>query len=239
MHTLVIHMSSSTERRANVETLLATMPDAHQIEAVDGRNDKAAATIEIQPGNLHRPRYPFALLPGEIGCFLSHRKCWQRIVDENWEYALIVEDDMAIDRQMLTPLLELLKRHATEDSFIRMPPKDREGQHRVTDQAGGLKLVMPRVIGLQTTAQLVGRKAAKRLLEASGKIDRPVDSFLQMHWATGQTIQTILPVVVKEISFAGNRSTVQQKKPRRLSQKLAREWHRARYRAQIRKHPQT
>lgn len=239
MHTLVIHMPGSTERRLNVDTILKVLPDAHEVEAVDGRAEGAAKDVTLCPGDLHQPAYPFDLLPGEVGCFLSHRKCWQRILDEGWDYALIVEDDLALNLRVFDQLIDILKRNATPDSFIRIPPKDREGQHKVTDQEGGLKIVTPRVIGLQTTAQLVGRNAAKRLLLASHKIDRPVDTFLQMHWITGQPVQSVLPVVVLELSFAGKGSTVQQKKTGGLSAKLAREWNRASYRSKIRNYPQT
>ena len=31
--------------------------------------------------------------PGAIGCFLSHRGAWQRVLDAGWDAALILEDD--------------------------------------------------------------------------------------------------------------------------------------------------
>lgn len=36
------------------------------------------------------------LTPGEIGCFESHRRCWQRMVDEDIPVACILEDDMLV-----------------------------------------------------------------------------------------------------------------------------------------------
>jgi glycosyl transferase, family 25 len=33
-------------------------------------------------------------LPSVVGCFLSHRKAWQKICDENLDQALILEDDV-------------------------------------------------------------------------------------------------------------------------------------------------
>ena len=123
MHTLVIHMPSSTERGQNVATILDILPGAQEIGAVDGRVSGAAGDVELLPGNLHEPAYPFELLPGEVGCFLSHRKCWQRIVDEGWDHALIVEDDMGLNLKARDDLMALLERNATEDSYIRIPPK--------------------------------------------------------------------------------------------------------------------
>ncbi len=236
MHSLIIHMPGSTERGANVERLLQVLPNAEVVEAVDGRLPEVQATTPTAPGDLFRPKYPFPLKGGEIGCFLSHRKCWQHIVDEGWDAALVVEDDLEIAPEKLPALLELIQRHAVPDAFIRIPPKDREPQTAVVDSEQGLALFTPSVIGLQTTAQLVGRDAAKRLLAATETLDRPVDTFLQMHWITGQHVQTILPNGAREKTF-GSGSTVQQKSGG-SGQKLVREIQRFKYRSAVKRRPQ-
>ncbi|WP_372884095.1 glycosyltransferase family 25 protein [Shimia sp.] len=237
MHSLIIHMSSSTARRGNVDRLLADLPQAQLIEAVDGRRPEVLAGVDLRPGTLHQPRYPFPIRGGEVGCFLSHRACWQKIIDMGWEAAIIAEDDLEIAPDRLAPLLALIARNATPDSFIRIPPKDREPLTTAEDREQGLTLFTPRIIGLQTTAQVVGRKAAARLLKATETLDRPVDTLLQMHWVTGQKVQTILPNGAAEKSF-GAGSTVQQKDPG-LMAKLRREFARARYRAAVRRRPQS
>lgn len=237
MHSLIIHMSGSTARRDNVDRLLSDLPEAEVLEAVNGRLPEVQAAVTLRPGDLFQPRYPFPIAGGEIGCFLSHRKAWQKIVDEGWKAALIVEDDLEIDPAKRNALLRLLERSADPERFIRIPPKDREPVTKVTDQEDDLLLFTPRRIGLQTTAQLVGREAAKRLLKCTERLDRPVDSFLQMHWVTGQKIETILPNGCIEKSFANAGSTVQSK-TRTLGQKLRAEILRARYRRAIARRPQ-
>lgn len=237
MHSLIIHMSSSTARRGTVDRLLADLPQAQVIEAVDGRLPEVMASVDVFPGTLHEPHYPFAIKGGEVGCFLSHRACWQKIVDEGWQAAIIAEDDLEIAPDKLAPLLQLIERNATPDSFIRIPPKDREPLTLAEDQEQDLTLFTPRLIGLQTTAQVVGRNAAARLLQATRQLDRPVDTFLQMHWITAQKIQCILPNGAVEKRF-GTGSTVQQKSGGTVS-KIRREMARARYRAAIKRQPQS
>jgi GR25 family glycosyltransferase involved in LPS biosynthesis len=148
---------------------------------------------------------------GEVGCFLSHRACWQRIVDEGWNYALVAEDDLAVDIRIWPDVMSLIDRHADENSFIRMPAKAREHAARTVAQHGQAGLFVPQLIGLQTVCQVVGRAAARRLLAASEIIDRPVDTFLQMHWITGQTVHTILPNGVSELTAETGGSTIQKK----------------------------
>ncbi|MEX5578002.1 glycosyltransferase family 25 protein [Pseudophaeobacter sp. A-200-2] len=236
MHTLIIHMSGNSKRGANVEHLLYTLPNAEVAEAVNGREAVSHHVHPTRHGDVHDPRYPFPLSPGEVGCFLSHRNCWQRILDEGWEYALIVEDDLSVDPDLWQVALSLVETHADADSFIRLPAKRRESPAAIIDQAGDSKLFLPRVIGLQTVAQVVGRNAAANLLAASTTIDRPVDTFLQMHWIHGQQIQTILPNGVSELTEALGGSTIQKKKS---GNKLAREFKRTLYRAQVAARPQT
>ncbi|MDF1717062.1 MAG: glycosyltransferase family 25 protein [Antarcticimicrobium sp.] len=236
MHSLIIHMSASTTRRPNAEALLRTLPDAQLVEAVDGRDPAQVTGVTIRPGDAHAPAYPFPLSPGEIGCFLSHRRCWRRILAEGWEYALIVEDDLEVDPGRLRLALDLIAQQATPDSYIRLPVKAREKPARVLAEEAGLALVLPRVIGLQTVAQVVGRGAAERLLAATATIDRPVDTLLQMHWITGQPVHSLLGSGARELTADLGGSTIQKKT--RTGSKLAREFKRAAYRAQVALRPQ-
>jgi len=236
MQSLIIHMSASTARRPNAERLLQALPDARLVEAVDGRSAAHAAGVPVLPGIHLAPPYPFGLAPGEVGCFLSHRKCWQQIAEGTDDYALIAEDDLQIDADVWGDVMALIDTHAGPDSFIRLPAKKRETALAVQGQVGAARLIVPRVIGLQTVCQVVGRAAAARLLAASAIIDRPVDTFLQMHWVTGQRVQTILPNGLRELTAATGGSTIQKKT--RTSGKLMREIRRAWYRAQVRRRRQ-
>lgn len=236
MRSFIIHMRGDARRAPNVARLLTMLPDATVIDAVVGRDALACGAAGVHPGDLHAPRYPFPLGPGEVGCFLSHRACWQRIVAGGDDYALIVEDDMTADPVLWAETLDLIAAHAGPDSLVRLPAKARERPVRSIATAAHARLFVPRVIGLQTVAQVVGRNAARRLLAASAGIDRPVDTFVQMHWITGQRVHTILPCGVRELTGELGGSTIQKKTP--LAGKLAREIRRASYRLAIALRPQ-
>ena len=236
MQSYIIHMSSSTARRANAQRLLNTLPDAHLIEAVNGRDPAQIAHIRTHAGNLYAPHYPFALRPAEIGVFASHRACWQRLVDSGADYALIAEDDLQVDPDRLAIALQMVADHATPDMYIRLPVKARETAQSTLAQEGDMAFILPRVVGLQCICQIVGRDVAQRLLECTREIDRPVDTFLQMHWVTGQKVHAILPNGNQEVAAQIGGSTIQVKT--RASGKLARELKRAWYRAQVALRPQ-
>ena len=233
MRSFVIHLSRATDRAQNVAHLLQALPNAEVMDAVDGQSPDFAEDVAQLSGNLHHPPYPFRLSRAEIACFLSHRRCWQTIAEGQQAYALIAEDDMTIDPIPFAAALELAERHADEESFIRLPAKDRERSAGAIARKGGAALFLPKTIGLQAVCQIVGRNAARRLLKASEVFDRPVDTTLQMHWVTGQRVHTIHPNGISEL---GGPSTIQSKT--RTGDLLMREVRRASYRAQIRRKPQ-
>jgi glycosyl transferase, family 25 len=236
MRSYIIHMPGHDKRHANARRLCTILPGAQILDAVIGRDIVRNADFPIRPGDMHNPQYPFPLSTGEIGCFLSHRACWRRIIDDGLQYALIAEDDLAIDPAIWPEVLSLIHSHASAESYIRIPAKTRETAVLVIARQGRAKLFLPRIIGLQTVCQLVGRNAAKRLLAASAVLDRPVDSFVQMHRVTGQQVHTILPNGVRELTAELGGSGIQKKT--RASGKLTREIKRAWYRTQISLRPQ-
>ncbi len=236
MRSFIIHMSSSTARRANADALVEQLPNAELSEAVNGRDPAEIADVQCHPGDLFKPRYPFVLRPAEIGVFQSHRRIWRKLVAEDIDLAIITEDDLAIDPVRFAQTLDLLKGHATVDSYIRLPVKQRETPAQLITERGELKLLLPRIIGLQCICQVVGREAARRLLAVTDQIDRPVDTLLQMHWITGQPVHTVLGTGNQEVAAQIGGSTIQTKI--RPSGKLGREWKRGVYRAHLALRPQ-
>lgn len=236
MRSLIIHMRGDQKRQANAKKLLADLPSARIADAIVGQQVLDSAGFPLRAGDLNDPHYPFPLTAGEVGCFLSHRQCWERIVSEGLEFALIAEDDLALDPAIWPETLDLIHSHASAETYIRIPAKHREKPAAMVAKRDQAALFLPRVIGLQTVCQVVGRNAAQRLLDASTTLDRPVDTFIQMHWITGQPVHTILPGGVRELTEELGGSTIQKKSRSGLSpmREIKRTW----YRAQIDLRPQ-
>ena len=86
----VIHLARATQRRAQVERIVAACPlKTRVLDAVDGRAMSEDERAAVYRADLHEPRYPFRIGPGEIGCFLSHRNAWQTMLDEGLDASLI------------------------------------------------------------------------------------------------------------------------------------------------------
>lgn len=95
----VINLDSSTDRWDAMNKRLSSLNiKADRISAVDGRKKTDREIEEILYPMDYGKRYlfPRLLSKAEIGCFLSHRKCWQMLVESDEDWALIMEDDLII-----------------------------------------------------------------------------------------------------------------------------------------------
>jgi GR25 family glycosyltransferase involved in LPS biosynthesis len=226
----VIHLARAEARRANVARLQAVLPGPVEVfPAVDGRTLSADARARaVASGPLHAPVYPFDLQPGEIGVFLSFRAIWSHMVASGLECALIFEDDVAVEPDIFLPALELARERIDALGYVQFQVRPVSGPAEVVAERDGVRLLRPRLAPLRMSAQLVGSAAARRLLAATERFDRPVDTTLQLHWKTGQRICCAVPSGVRDLTRESGGSTIQSRPP--LSRKLWREWARFRYR---------
>jgi GR25 family glycosyltransferase involved in LPS biosynthesis len=97
---------------------------------------------------------------------------------------------------------------------------------------GALALVRPDAPPLRAIGQIVSRAAAQRLLDRTLPFDRPVDTFLQMTWVTGQPVLVASPSPVRDVSRETGGSTV-QRKSMSFAERLRHEAMRPIYRAQV------
>jgi len=227
----VVHLDRARDRMPQVERLMAKLPVPSEIvEAIDGSRLTEAEIDQVYRRRLHKPSYPFSMSFGEIACFLSHRKAWAAIVEQNIDAGLIFEDDVEID-DSFHAAFAAAKACFKPGAFIRFP--FRMGKEHGTSilTQGQINVIQPTRIGLGMVAQLVSRDAAIRLLQATAFFDRPVDTMVQMSWLTHVTPLAVLPGGVHEISSQLGGSTIKSHKT--LLEKLSREVLRPLYRARI------
>jgi GR25 family glycosyltransferase involved in LPS biosynthesis len=230
LRTFVIHLTRAAKRRVQVDSIVAASPfPTVVLSAVDGAAMSGPELAKAFRPNLFRPRHPFAVRPSEIACFLSHRAAWQAIIDDNLDFGLVVEDDVDITSGRFEPALKLALGHASLNSYVRFPLLPTREAGEVLARDGALTLLRPGLSGLGMQAQLVGRQAAQNLLDATRVFDRPVDTFLQMHWLHGADILSVHPKVITEVSMAIGGSVIQHKSMP-IAEKLHREISRPLYR---------
>lgn len=232
----IIHLERATDRNAHVQTMLKELSLPGEVmQAVDSKNLTPAEIAHYYQRHLHKPAYPFKLSGNEIACFLSHRKCWQAIIDQNLDAALILEDDTKLNVEFNDRLREITEILKLGD-FIRLPFRSNKEFGTTVTKTQNMTLIQPKPIGLGMVAQIVTQDAAHQLLRVTQKFDRPVDTTLQMSWITGLHPLSAYPVLISEHSANLGGSTIQHNKS--FKNKLIRELLRPAYRWQIRHYSQ-
>lgn len=92
--------ASNWEKAKNIFSLLPKEMSSslERIEAIDTRLDMSVIkkfNLKLDPVGTVNKLY-FSQSPGAVGCFLSHVKAWQSIVEQDLDFALILEEDVVI-----------------------------------------------------------------------------------------------------------------------------------------------
>ncbi len=228
----ILSLDRAIERRPQVNRTIAACPlSCSVVSAVDGNLLSDAEIRRVYQRQLHSPKYIAELRKAEIGCFLGHRRIWQRIVNGSADAVLVLEDDMQLQQPQFNAALQFAMADILPGDYLKFHAGEIRTQAAVLKSSGPHSLLLPVVAPLGATSQLITREAAQRLLDASVVFDRPVDTFIQMTWLTGVAVKVVTPCCVFEISRDLGGSTIGQKK--KFWPWLQREFRRPLYRMQI------
>lgn len=227
----IIHLERAVKRTSHVNYLKKNIPlRVSIIPAFDGKKPNTEMHNFYRPNTLY-PKYPFKMRATEIATFLSHRCCWQKIIDGDLDGALIIEDDVKIDNNFFSYYFKKTLNEIKPGDFIRFPISDRESDTILFPLSRSKSIFNPVVIGLGMQAQIVTKDAAQNLLKITQSFDRPVDTYLQLKWIHNLKISSVLPSGISEISNSLGGTLIGNKKS--LLEKIFREIVRPIYRLKI------
>lgn len=212
MKTYIINLRTSEERRKYVlkEVSRYVCMDVELVEAVDGRllsPENREKFFDILKFAYRYGEFP---LPGEIGCTLSHRECYRRLVESENEVALILEDDVvflqpeAVEKTM-NICSRILKKNGNGIISLSFP-------YRIASlgkNLGNGYSVYRAWKGFGTQAYLIHYNTAKKMLGITPSIR--ADDFLSMN-LIGVKMYGVLPNFTTGLSFTRMASEVQSNK---------------------------
>ena len=108
MKLYVINLPDSAKRReALSDQLSRTSLDWEIFPAFDGRKMGADERSAIYDGKLARNNVGREMSNGEIGCAMSHRLVYRKMIDKNVPDAVVLEDDVVLDERFADAILSL------------------------------------------------------------------------------------------------------------------------------------
>lgn len=119
MQVYVVSLKDSIDRQKSITTQcekLGIKPIF--IDAIYGKDLSESEISQYCNQNKAKQLFGRELLLGEIGCALSHKKIYQKIVDENIPYAVILEDDAIVSRDIECVLKSILSSELNWDLIL-------------------------------------------------------------------------------------------------------------------------
>lgn len=178
MKTYCILLEKDENRKKNVYNNISPHLDTENfeiIEAIDG-NTKTLDTEMISrtvSGNF----FNFCKR-GQLACFLSHVKTWQKMIDEDIQSAIILEDDASISKNFIQEFVEILNLAPSADFIYLFVHPD--SLLKLDIQVTGEKILKGfstyGTVGYYITLNLV--KKILRETDNFKNISSPIDDFL-------------------------------------------------------------
>lgn len=209
----VINMPASRQRLANVSASLSDAGiDFERVEAIDAGSVPLSQLLSRYDPAQNRRRYFAPLSPGEVACFLSHRRAWAHFLVSSVAFGIFLEDDVEAQcsRTELFDLLAFLETE-TRPTLIKLFRPQTNFASSGSEQRRSISC--PLVCPLGAVAQAMNRPAAEALLAATEQFHEPVDVAIQRWWDFGIRILQVTPNLFEEVSHKSGGSTVQYSLP--------------------------
>ncbi len=173
----IINLERDVEKREYMEKLCARYSlDVHFINAIDGRKLSDEDVNIFYSSEKAKRKLGRELGLGEIGCALSHRKIYNKMIAENIEKALILEDDVTFGEEL--PKLLALNFFPKDGDIVFLGHTGGYpslwGGIKVNEQ---FKLRRPCVQAWCTYGYCINIKGAKKMLNHLDVIFQPIDVY--------------------------------------------------------------
>ena len=190
----VINMADNTTRMAKAAAALNAQGIAFErFDAVVGATVSAAELARVYDPAANKTRFRYPLLPGEIGCYLSHLALWEKIANGPGAGAIILEDDFAAEPGLARVLAALDPASQGWDLlklFTRRPGKKMLDTGPLCD---GFDLARPYQVPNTTLGYALTKASAGHLCRVSVPFARPIDEDHKRFWEHGLRIKLVCP----------------------------------------------
>jgi glycosyl transferase, family 25 len=195
----VINLERSHDRRAHVTAQLEALGLACEVfPATDGAQLSAEELARYDESfvieQIARP-----MSGSEVGCYLSHTRLWQTIIDQSIPWAVVLEDDVTIHAE-LKSVLSAISRIPVEWDLIRLAGLGPTPALELCGLDGQFRLSTLLKGASGTQAICISRSGAQKLLAHAlprirGTID---DHVIDNCWRTGLRILAVQPYPIHE-----------------------------------------
>jgi glycosyl transferase, family 25 len=204
MNIFVISLVEAIDRRSFISSQLKVLDlEFEFVDGIRGRDlyedptyydRRKALRIELRD-----------MTPGEVGCALSHQKVYDKIVERDLPYALVLEDDAVLSPDLPEVLSRLEKRIKPNDliQLERCDVYSRKGREPLYKRYSLVKPTMIRYGSIsQAAGYVVTREAARKIRTINRPVYVPADSWGQYRGMINfRSVVPTLSLVRQNVAF--------------------------------------
>ncbi|MGE8440474.1 MAG: glycosyltransferase family 25 protein [Comamonas testosteroni] len=230
-----INLSKDAERRERMTAQFAQMGlTASRLPAVWWADLPEAEQKRLFCAPQSHGRYFKPLSNGEKGCYASHLRSWQQLLDSDAPAMVVFEDDVRLLPQ-LPQALAAIEALPADGSWDMIKLYGREPE-KIANQgplvAGALQLISYQRVPSFAAGYVISRSGARKMLEARVPFDRPVDVDIRFWFENDLRVYGVYPSVIalddtSEVSSIWAQRaapTSRLQKLRKFKMKLALNW---------------
>jgi glycosyl transferase family 25 len=191
----IINLERAAARyQAVCEGLRGVSVPVVRVPGVDGNALSDLVFWELTRKN----RFSRPLLKTEAGCYLSHLQCLKKIVEENLDFGIVLEDDAVFSPDFEKVLLELLDEREKQKTDWELLKMSDCGSHYIEQaKRPDYSLVECHPVPARFLAQIWTRSGAEKFLARYTEVSRPVDIDIKFVWEHGIRVVNVLPDLVR------------------------------------------
>lgn len=219
----LINLEKSTQRLSQSASRLAEQNiEFERLNAILGKSLSKEEKFAHYSKSLNEKQYYYNLSDAQIGCYLSHRKAWERIASSNESFGIVLEDDFVLNSD-LNRAIETIKGLDVPWDVIKLAAYNNRTRpiafsYEIDNE---FKLVIHNKPMSGGAATAITKEAAQRLLDTTQTFGRPCDTDIQYFWERGVEVMSLLPYPVSQDlhyeSTIGDGTNKQHRRPiRRL-----------------------
>ena len=202
---LIINLDSSFKRLTSIKNQCEQLGIGFErVRAVQGNKIPPEEKSRIYNVETNKQKYYKLLTDGEIGCYFSHTLCWQKILDDDLDFALVLEDDAILHSTLPKYISEIAKLNTNWDYIKLSHGRKKKHIEKTIALTGDLLLGTCAKLPSTCSGQFISKSGAKKLLSTAFPISRPVDSDIQYWFEKNLKCLVVRPFPVSNGDFGSD-----------------------------------
>lgn len=208
-----INLDSDADRRVRMQAEFARLGlSSERLDATRWTALPEAEQARLYAPALNARQFHKPLVNGEKGCYASHLRCWQWLLDSDHPALVVLEDDVALKPEFAAVIDAIAKLPTGWDMVKligRLDETKGEKLSHSTSLLNGFALADYQRVPSLTAGYVISRSGAQKLLASRIPFGRPIDVDLRHWWENELHIQGVVPaaIVLDDTSYQSSIGT--------------------------------